>query len=228
MSFFRRLVERSKHKPAVEGPRSRQPGAEGQGSVPGIRTEVNGDTAMVTVDLDEFGSETRPLLVKELAHSSGLPIFGGTVDHGYAMQSIGSHLRCPRCNAATRQQMAHFIYATNIAPRVMFAPAGYFCTACPTVIVDENLIATGMKEGYRFRAVMGVDYAGEKEPDFFKTWNGHESIYILDEDGQVMDLATDDQLHFEPLAASAIAGRDAAARKRRRRMARQSRKKNRR
>jgi hypothetical protein len=53
--------------------------------------------------------------------------------------------------------MAHFIYATDIAPRVMFAPAGYFCTACPTVVVDEHLIATGMKAGYRFRAVVGVD-----------------------------------------------------------------------
>ena len=39
----------------------------------------------------------------------------------------------------------------------MFAPAGYFCSACPTVIVGESLIATGLKEGYRFRAVVGVD-----------------------------------------------------------------------
>lgn len=138
MSFFRRLGERSNPKPAVERPRPRQPEAEVHGSVPGIRTAVSGDTAMVTVDLDEFGSETRPLLLQELAQGSRLPIFEGTVDHGYAMRSVGSHLRCPRCNAATRQQMAHFIYATDIAPRVMFAPAGYFCTACPTVIVFGN------------------------------------------------------------------------------------------
>lgn len=47
----------------------------------------------------------------------------------------------------------------------MFAPAGYFCADCPTVIVDERLISRGMKEGYRFRAVVGIDHAGEKEPD---------------------------------------------------------------
>ena len=58
--------------------------------------------------------------------------FEGTVEHGYAMRSVGSQLPCPRCNAATRQQMALFICATDIAPRVMFAAAGYFCTACPT------------------------------------------------------------------------------------------------
>lgn len=129
MSFFRRLFERSN---SVERARPIQPGPEVRGSVPGIRTEVSAGTATVTVDLDEFGSETRPLLLEELAQGSGLPVFEGTVDHGYAMRSVGSHLRCPRCNAATRQQMAHFIYATDIAPRVMFAPAGYFCTACPT------------------------------------------------------------------------------------------------
>jgi hypothetical protein len=228
VSFFRRLVERCKHKPAVEGPRSRQPGAEGQGSVPGIRTDIGGDAATVTVDLDEFGSEARPLLLDELSQASGLPVFSGAVEHGYATRSVGSHLQCPRCNAATQQHMAHFIYATDIAPRVMFAPAGYFCTTCPTVIVDESLIAKGMKEGYRFRAVVGVDYAGEKQPDFFKTWNGQESIYLLDEDGRVMDLTTDNQLHVDSPGARAGASQDSAARKRRRKMAQQSRQRNRR
>jgi hypothetical protein len=198
------------------------------GSVPGIRTDIEGDAATVTVDLDEFGSEARPVLLDELSQASGLPVFSGTVEHGYAMGSVGSHARCPRCNADTRQQMAHFIYATNIAPRVMFAPAGYFCTACPTVIVDESLIAMGMKEGYRFRTVVGVDYAGEKQPDFFKTWDGHATIYILDEDGRVMDLTTDNQLGADQPAARSRLSRDSTARKLRRKMAQQSRKRNRR
>lgn len=227
MGLFRRLIERSSRR-AVEGSPSSPPGTEGQSSAPGIRTEINGDAATVTVDLDELGSEARPLLLDELSQASGLPVFAGSVEHGYAMRSVGSHAQCPRCNAGTRQQMAHFIYATNIAPRVMFAPAGYFCTTCPTVIVDEDLIATGMKRGYRFRAVVGVDHAGEKQPDFFRTWNGHESIYILDEDGRVMDLATEHQLGADRPLGRARAHRDAADRKRRRKMAQRSRRRNRR
>jgi hypothetical protein len=113
--------------------------------------------------------------------------------------------------------MAHFIYATDTAPRVMFAPAGHFCTACPTVVIDEDLIAGGMKEGYRFRAVVGVDYAGERPPDIFRTWNGQRSIYLLDEGGQVDSPPT-----------RAGARRDAAARKRRRKMAQRSRRRSRR
>jgi len=209
------LLERSKPKPAVERPE--QPETESRAPVPG----------MVTVDLDTFGPETRPRLLEELAEGSGLPTFEGTVDHGYSMRSVASHFRCPRCNAATRQQMAHFIYATDVAPRVMFAPAGYFCTACPTVIVDEGLIVTGVKEGCRFRAVVGVDYAGKKRPDYFSTWNGRTPIYIVDEGGQIIDRVTEDRLQSES-AAPAVASRDPAARKRRRKMARQSRKRNRR
>ena len=137
MSFGRRLIERLnlKSRPKLTG------------SISGIRTEISAGSATVTVDLDEFGPETRPLVVEELASASGLPIFKGTVEHGYGLRFVGSHLRCPRCNAATRQQMAHVIYATDIAPRVMFAPAGYFCADCPTVIVDETLIAKGVKQG---------------------------------------------------------------------------------
>ena len=227
MNFIRRLVERSRHKHALEH-RLAQRAEEGQRAVPGIRTVIEGDSATVTVDLDEFGSEARPRLLDELSRMSGLPVWSGTVEHGYATRSVRSHARCPRCNAATRQQMAHFIYATDIAPRVMFAPAGYFCPACPTVIVDEDLIAMGMNDGHRFRAVVGVDYAGEKQPDFFRTWNGHESIYVLDEDGRVMDLTTDNQRHADPLAGRAGAHRDFPARKRRRQMAHRSRKRNRR
>jgi hypothetical protein len=228
VSFVRRLFQPSNPQSGVERPHPVQSEPEVPGSIPGVRAHVTDDGAVVTVDLDEFGSKSRPALLDRLTQASGLPVFAGSIEHGYAMRSVGSHFRCPRCNAATRQQMAHFIYATDIAPRAMFAPAGYFCTTCPTVIVDESLIATSMKEGYRFRAVVGVDYAGEKQPDFFKTWNGQESIYLLDEDGRVMDLTTDNQLQVDSPAVGAGARQDSAARKRRRKMAQQSRKRNRR
>ena len=124
MSFFRRLVERSKHKPAVEGHRSSQPGPDAQWSVPEIRTDIEGDAATVTVDLDEFGSETRRLLLDRLSQATTRT--GGLLRYRRArlcVRSVGSPPRCPRCNANARQQMAHFIYATDIARRVMFAPA---------------------------------------------------------------------------------------------------------
>jgi len=93
---------------------------------------------------------------------------------------------------------------------------------------DEKLIASGVKDGYRFRAVVGVDYVGKKPPDCFQTWNGHSLAYILDEDEQVMDVAIADRLHMEPPTGLASANGNAAARKRHRKIARHARKRNRR
>ena len=48
MSFIRRLVERSRQKALERRPAQRT--EEGQRSVPGIHTDVEGDAATVTVD----------------------------------------------------------------------------------------------------------------------------------------------------------------------------------
>src|SRR5713101_5104714 len=98
VSFLHRLFQRSNILSGVERPRASHLEPEMRGSVPGIRTDIEGDAATLTVDLDEFGSEARPLLLDELSQASGLPVFSGTVEHGYAMRSVGSHPRCPRCN----------------------------------------------------------------------------------------------------------------------------------
>lgn len=68
--------------------------------------------------------------------------------------------------------MAHFIYVTKTVTRVMLAPAGYFCTACPTVIIDEDVIASGVTEGHPFRTVVGIDYAGRSS----RTSSGHGTV----------------------------------------------------
>ncbi len=193
-------------------------------SIPGTRTAVYGDKGLVTVDLDSFGPEAQPKLWEEIIRRSGVPLFKGMIEHGYSKRTAGSTDQCPRCGAGTRQHTANFIYATNIATRAMLAPAGYFCTACPTVIVDEDFIAAGMKQGYRFRCVVGIDYGGKKAPDYFRTWNGKRPTYILDENQQIMDLATDDQFRLQ---TPPIHSRDRNKEKRRRRMAKQSRKRNR-
>jgi hypothetical protein len=195
-----------------------------EASIPGIWTEAHGDKTFLKVDLDIVGREAAPSIEREIIDKSGFPLFEGTIEHGYAKRSIGSTRQCPRCGAVTRQCNAHFIYATNIAPRVILVPAGYFCTACPTVIIDEEIIAMGAKEGCRFRAVVGIDHGGNTQPDLFRTWNGEEPVLVLDENQQIMDLVTKAQLHsHEP----GIRPRDRNKEKRRRKMERQARKRNR-
>ena len=164
------------------------------GDAAGVRTGVSEKAGMVTVDLDSFTPESHKELREETIRRSGFPLFKGSVTHGYSKSFTGGTDTCPRCQAPTRQESANFIYATDTAPRAMLAPAGFFCTACPTAIVDEPMVAACMKAGYRFRRVVGIDYFGEKNPDYFGTWNGEKPLYVLDEDGQIMDMTVDSDL----------------------------------
>jgi hypothetical protein len=192
--------------------------------VPGIRTDVFRQKGLLTVDLDSFGAGAQKELVDEITKLNRLPLFEGKVEHGFSKQAAGSTDRCPCCGAATRQCTASFVYATNIAPRAMLAPAGYFCTSCPTVIIDEEMLAKGMKQGYRFRSVVGIDH-DEKRFDLFTTWNGKKTICFLDENQQIMDMATEDEL---PTQSPPTWSRDRGKEKRKRKMERKARKRNRR
>jgi len=188
----------------------------------GTRTVVTGDTGLVTVDLDSFGPGAQKRLFGEIARINRLPLFEGSIEHGFSKQAAGSTDKCPRCGAVTRQHNANFVYATDIAPRAMLAPAGYFCSSCPTVIVDEELIAAGMKQGFQYRCVVGIDYGGKKDFEIFRTWNGKKPIYVLDENHQLMDMTAEDELRPQRSSRHKPSG------KKKRKMEREARRRNRR
>lgn len=141
------------------------------------------ETDTVRVDLDQLGPGAQDEFKEVVSQVSEFTFFEGHVEHGYSLERVSSPQECPRCQARTRQHYAEWIYSTQIAPRLMLAPAGYFCTRCPTVIVDEALIRSGVKPGYKFLGVVGLDHEGGKNPDFFKTWNGHKVVHVFDERG---------------------------------------------
>jgi hypothetical protein len=72
----------------------------------------------------------------------------------------------------------------------MFAPAGYFCTACPSVVIDEALLRQGIRQPFTYQGVLGIDHKDKNRPDLFKTWNGSRTIYIFDEDQNPIGLTT--------------------------------------
>jgi hypothetical protein len=139
-------------------------------------------SGVVKVNLEEWDPEAIEELRSTASAVSHLSFFARHVEHAYALSAVARTDQCPRCRAATQQHYAHFIYATTVAPRVMMAPAGYFCTACPTVIIDEEMLRSGMTEGFHFQGVLGVDYEGKRPPDLFRTWNGRPAVYVLDDD----------------------------------------------
>jgi len=137
---------------------------------------------IVRFDIDEMGPNARAAF-KEMVNETGkMTFFEGRIEHGYSQSYVSTTQQCPRCQAPTQQRYAEWIYATQIAPRVMLAPAGYFCTRCPTVIVDEAMIRTSIKKQFRYQGILGLEYQN-KGADLFRTWNGQSAIHILDESG---------------------------------------------
>jgi len=121
---------------------------------------------------------------------SKIELYAGHLEHGYALRGVVTPARCPRCRSETRQYYANFIYATQTAPRVMFTPAGYFCRHCPTVIIDEEMLRSGITGSFTFRGVLGIEHETSEVPDFFRTWNGQKAVYVFDEDQVPQGIAT--------------------------------------
>ena len=209
MGFFSRLFGKNKVKEA---------------SQPVEVEESKG--MMLTVNTDNLTREGRQAIWEEIGKTSNFPIYEGKVEHGYSRLVALETDQCPRCHARTQQHYANFIYATDIAPRVMFAPAGFFCTACPTVIIDEEMVSGGAKKGFRFQGVVGIDYEGKKEPDLFRTWNGKEAVYVFDEDQKILGLSAIDE-HEPHQGASHFFDKNKEKQKKKRQMAKKSRKRNR-
>lgn len=143
----------------------------------------------LTVDLDALPPRARASFEEELVAQNKVPLFVGDIKHAYTKAAVGKTDICPLCKSPMENKCAHFIYATNVASRVMLAPAGFFCTRCPTVIVDESILATGMKPGLQFRGVVGINFGGRKEDCLFSTFNGRKPLYILDEERGIMGIS---------------------------------------
>ena len=182
---------------------------------------------LVHVNVDAFDADQQNELYDELARRGGITVYEGHVEHAYSKRKVSDIHRCPRCRAKTEPRYASFVYATQVAPRVMFAPAGHFCTNCPCVIVDEDMIKTGiLNHEYRYQGSLAIDYRGKKEPDILRTWNGQDAVYVFDEDQRPLGITAFDRP--ESYSPAGLPDDARAQRKRHHKRAKQSRKRNRR
>jgi len=183
---------------------------------------TSSDEGLISVNLDEINEDEQKAFREAAAQKLDLTPYEGEVQHAYDVTFVDSLETCPKCHAELQQHYANFIYATQIAPRVMFAPAGYFCTQCPTVIVSQKMLESGVSEKFDYQGVLGIDYDTREVPDFFQTWNGQQTAYVLDENETMMGL--------ESIATSPHRSlhRKKQERRKKKRIVKQSKRKNRR
>ena len=152
---------------------------------------AEGEPVTTRFSTEGLPEDEQTLITAMAAEATGRPVFKGTIHHAYDLEHAGNASQCPRCGSPTSQQYANFIYATQIAPRIMSAPAGHFCSACPTVIVDQTMLESGIAERrFQYQGVLAIDHGKDREPSFFDTWNGEDSVYIFNEDEVPMGIGS--------------------------------------
>ena len=144
----------------------------------------------VNMNYDSLDENGQKVVREQITKEFDFPRYSGEVKHAYELKSVNNSKSCPRCKSEVVQCYSNFIYATQIALRAMFTPAGFFCVQCPTVIIDHEMIKNGIDKKYKFRGVVGIDYDTREQPDLFETWNGKKAVYVFDEDQNILGLDT--------------------------------------
>lgn len=149
----------------------------------------NVDKKMVAIQIEgETTGKQNLSLLKEIAQHNNIPIYKGAIVNAYESDFLGYKDHCPLCDTPTVQHTTNFIWANQVASRIMTAPAGYFCPNCPTVIIDDDLIQTAIdKNRFEYWGVCGIETGYEKKngDSLFQTFNGQKPTYILDEEGSL-------------------------------------------
>ena len=120
-------------------------------------------------------------MLEAFSEQNKMPVFKGHVEHAYESDFLKYKHKCPRCGAPTEQRMSNFPYATQGDPRILTGPAGHFCTECPTVIIDDDVMKGSIdSRTFAYGGVFAVD-SGYSDICMFKTLNGEQTLYILDD-----------------------------------------------
>ena len=113
------------------------------------------------------------------SQENNIPIFKGTVDHAYESDFLGYKDICPNCNTPTQQMMSNFAYGTQDKSRIMSAHAGHFCTNCPTVIIDDDIMRESIDPKFQYCGVFEIE-SGYEQKKLLETLNGEKPVFILD------------------------------------------------
>ena len=153
-----------------------------------IDFENNEEKSVLRLEHDgETDGKGNLSLLKEFTKYSNFPIFKGKVDNAYESDFLGYKDKCPLCNTRTVQQYSNFVWANQIAARLMAAPAGHFCPNCSTVIIDDDLMKAGVNTArFEYCGTCAIETGFESkkgDANLFKTLNGKKATYILNEQG---------------------------------------------
>lgn len=148
-----------------------------------MSVEKGEDSVKFVINKEMSGKDSLEFL-ETLSEKNDIPTFKGTIKHCYESDFIKYKDKCPKCGNPTEQLMSNFAYATQGASRIATAPAGHFCTECPTVIVDDDMMKKSISKDFKYGGVFTIETGYETTKTMFETFNGEKPMFILDENQQ--------------------------------------------
>lgn len=134
-----------------------------------------------------------------LAVEASLPYFDGSefqeCEKNISAYSLNKHNvidDCPNCKNELTQKYCEVVYVVKDNSRVALGPFGFFCSNCPTVLIDESEIKKSIIGNYRYKRPIGIEVQGDLK--LFKTWNNKKPMFFIDQiDGGIFDVIDDEQ-----------------------------------
>jgi hypothetical protein len=149
----------------------------------GIIVAQNKESGNVRMSMNrEFSGKDVRETIEAFAEKSGVSdIFKGTIENAYESDFLGYVDKCPVCNHETKLMNSGFVYATQTRTRIASGPCGYFCTHCPTVIIDDDMMRQTVSPGFKYGGTVAIETGYAKTPLLFENFNGKKPTYVLDE-----------------------------------------------
>jgi hypothetical protein len=159
---------------------------------------------------------------------------GEPLQHVYRKQRGYDIDSCPKCNGDLTNYYVGLVYGSHRELRQHMSPCAYVCNPCNVVVLDEALPRGLAKlRGYPYTAPVGIYSLKRPAPptaelDFFKTYEGRETIFVLDARGYFEDIVYKDGGSLGFTIGQVMPSVESHRRKAKRKAEKSARKKNRR
>lgn len=129
----------------------------------------------------------------------GPPVWDGNrLKHVYRTARGFRCEECPKCQRPLTNFYVGLVYGSRHQLRQHMSPCAHICDQCSVVVLDEKWPRlSAQRSGYSYTVPVGVfSLRGPPPPvdklEFFETYEGHDVLHILDEDGFLEDIAYKD------------------------------------
>jgi hypothetical protein len=125
---------------------------------------------------------------------------GEPIVHVYRRERDGSIEQCPRCGGKLEHKYVGLVYASTGQLRQSASPCAFICHACRLAVIDKQLPErTAHEQGYDYLFPVGMYRLDQPVPPLedlriFETYEGHEPMFLLDEDEKMEDVLYADQV----------------------------------